>query len=146
MELFHHRPRSFKAVLVALQNREIRIYKDKFLVNCITMDVSNWRENPVILSQSHTHTLTHTLKDVVVGLKFGQFGREDGVLVTVTQRGALIIKILKRSVIFEVKDLTPGPPAAQLEKLNIPKRTKVYVEQMAREKANSTGQLIYNTS
>ena len=152
MELLHHRPRSFKAVLVALQNREIRIYKDKFLVNCITMDVSNWRENPVIWSQSHTlththtHTHTHTLKDVVVGLKFGQFGREDGVLVTVTQRGALIIKILKRSVIFEVKDLTPGPPAAQLEKLNIPKRTKVYVEQMAREKANSTGQLIYNTS
>ena len=60
MELLHHRPRSFKAVLVALQNREIRIYKDKFLVNCITMDVSNWRENPVIWSQSHTLTHTHT--------------------------------------------------------------------------------------
>ena len=40
MELLHHRPRSFKAVVVALQNREVRIYKDKFLVNCITVDVS----------------------------------------------------------------------------------------------------------
>ena len=80
-----------------------------------------------------------SLQDVVVGMTFGPFGREDGVLLMVTQGGALIIKILKRSVNFEVKDLTPGPPAAQLEKLNIPKRTKVYVDQMAREKANGIG-------
>ena len=39
VELLHHRPRSFTAVVVALQNREVRIYKDKFLVNCITTDV-----------------------------------------------------------------------------------------------------------
>ena len=60
----------------------------------------------------------------------------------VTQGGALVVKILKRSVSFEAKDLNPGPPASQLEKLNIPKRTKVYVEQMAREKANATGQSV----
>ena len=41
VELLHYRPRSFKAVLVALQNGEVRIYKDKFLINCITMDVSD---------------------------------------------------------------------------------------------------------
>lgn len=75
-----------------------------------------------------------------MGVKFGQFGREDGVLLMVTQGGALLVKILKRSVSFEGKDLTPGPPAAQLDKLNIPKRTKVYVEQMTREKANATSQ------
>ena len=39
VEQLHYRPRSFKAVLVALQNREVRIYKDRFLVNCIEMDV-----------------------------------------------------------------------------------------------------------
>ena len=76
----------------------------------------------------------------MVGLKFGPFGREDGVLLMVTQGGALLVKILKRSVSFEAKDLTPGPPAAQLDKLNIPKRTRVYVEQMAREKANASSQ------
>ena len=81
----------------------------------------------------------YLIQDVVVGMTFGQFGREEGVLLMVTQGGALIIKILKRSVNFEVKDITPGPPAAQLDKLNIPKRTKVYVEQMAREKANGRG-------
>ena len=78
-------------------------------------------------------------QDVVVGMKFGQFGREDGVLLMATQGGALCIKILKRSVNFEVKDLTPGPPASQLEKLNIPKRTKIYVDQMVREKTNGMG-------
>lgn len=118
VELLYYKPRSFKAVLVALQNRQVHIYKDKFLVNSITLD------------------------DVVVGMTFGQFGREEGVLLMVTQGGALIIKILKRSVNFEVKDITPGPPAAQLDKLNIPKRTKVYVEQMAREKAN--GRAMHN--
>ena len=72
-------------------------------------------------------------------MKFGKFGREDGVLLLITQGGALSIKILKRSVNFEAKDANPGPPATQLEKLNIPKRTKVYVDQMAREKESGTG-------
>jgi Bardet-Biedl syndrome 1 protein len=114
VEVLYYKPRSFKAVLVALQNGDVRIYKDKFLVNHIKMD------------------------DVVVGMKFGQFGREDGVLIMVTRGGALSVKILKRSVNFEVKDMTPGPPASQLDKLNIPKRTKVYVDQMAREKESGT--------
>lgn len=134
VELLHYKPRSFKAVLVALQNREVRIYKDKFLVNCIQMDVRG-REGYM----STVYTALGVIQDVVVGIKFGSFGREDGVLLMVMRGGALSIKILKRSVNFEVKDMTPGPPAAQLEKLNIPKRTKVYVDQMAREKENGVG-------
>ena len=43
-----------------------------------------------------------------MGMTFGQFGREDGVLAMVTQTGSLIIKILKRTVIFEEKELIPG--------------------------------------
>ena len=43
-----------------------------------------------------------------MGMTFGQFGREDGVLAMVTQNGCLIIKILKRTVIFEEKELIPG--------------------------------------
>ena len=35
-----HRPRGFRGVLVALRNREVRVYKDKFLVSSINMDVS----------------------------------------------------------------------------------------------------------
>ena len=43
-------------------------------------------------------------------MRFGQFGREDGVLAMVTQNGCLIIKILKRTVTFEEKELIPGTP------------------------------------
>ena len=74
-----------------------------------------------------------------MGMKFGTFGRENGVLLLVTQGGALSIKILRRSVNFEVKEAHPGPPRSQLSKLNIPKRTKVYIDQMMREKEIGTG-------
>ena len=37
-------------------------------------------------------------------MRFGQFGREDGALIMVSQGGALSVKILKRNVNFEVKD------------------------------------------
>ena len=47
------------------------------------------------------------IQDVVVGMRFGRFGREDGALILVSQGGALSVKILKRSVNFEVKDTNP---------------------------------------
>lgn len=43
-----------------------------------------------------------------MGMRFGQFGREDGALVLSTQGGALCVKILKRSVNFELKDINPS--------------------------------------
>ena len=78
---------------------------------------------------------------MVVGMKFGQFGREDGALLLVMQGGALAIKILKRTVNFEAKDPNPGPPKAQMAKLNIPKKTKVFVDQTVRERENAVGKL-----
>ncbi len=44
----------------------------------------------------------------MVGLRFGRFGREDGALLMVTQGGALVIKILKRTVNFEPKETKVG--------------------------------------
>lgn len=41
-------------------------------------------------------------------MKFGQFGREEGSLILVSQSGAMTVKILKRNVVFEVKELKPG--------------------------------------
>ena len=71
-----------------------------------------------------------------MGLKFGQFGREDGSLLMVTQGGSLIIKILKRTAPLEAKDSNPGPPKAQGIKLNLPKKTKIIVDQTVREREN----------
>ena len=47
------------------------------------------------------------IQDIVVGMRFGRFGREDGALILVSEGGALSVKILKRSVNFEVKDTNP---------------------------------------
>ena len=52
--------------------------------------------------------------------------------------GGLIIKILKRTANFEEKDISAGPPASQNQKLNVPKKTKLFVDQTMRERENAT--------
>ncbi len=72
---------SIKAYVVALLNMEIRMYNDKQLV--------------------------HTFKgeDIIAGMKYGVFGREDGALVILYNRLGLEVKILQRqfnmSVLFK---------------------------------------------
>lgn len=61
MELLDHKPKGLVAVCVALNNSEVHIYKDKYLVNTIKTE------------------------DVVTAMKFGRFGREDGALIMTTR-------------------------------------------------------------
>lgn len=49
----------------------------------------------------------------------------------------MLIKILKRTATFEERDLSGGPPAAQNVKLNVPKKTKLFVDQTLRERENA---------
>ncbi|KXJ22583.1 Bardet-Biedl syndrome 1 protein [Exaiptasia diaphana] len=114
MALMDYKARSFKGVFVSLNNGETRIYKDKFLVNTI--------QTP----------------DPVTAIRFGRFGREDSALILVTSTGGLYVKILKRTATFEGKDFTPGPPQAQSVKLNVPKKTKLFVDQTLRERESAT--------
>ena len=60
----------------------------------------------------------------------------------VTQGGALIVKMLKRTASLEAKDPNPGPPKGQLGKLNVPKKTKVFVDQTIRERENAIGESV----
>ncbi|XP_066279675.1 Bardet-Biedl syndrome 1 protein-like isoform X2 [Branchiostoma lanceolatum] len=113
MEMMDYKSRGFKAIMVALDNCEVHVYNEKYLVNTIKTE------------------------DIVTGMKFGRFGREDGALVMTTKGGGLIVKILKRNSVFEEKDSRPGPPASQNQKLNIPKKTKLYVDQTMRERENA---------
>lgn len=53
--------------------------------------------------------------------------------------GSLFFKILKRTAKFEERDLSAGPPAAQNVKLNVPKKTKLFVDQTLRERENAVG-------
>ena len=52
----------------------------------------------------------------------------------------MIVKMLKRTANLEAKDPNPGPPKGQLAKLNIPKKTKVFVDQTIRERENAIGE------
>ncbi|XP_062501221.1 Bardet-Biedl syndrome 1 protein-like [Corticium candelabrum] len=113
LELMQHEARGFKAIMVALKNRDVHLYKDKYLVNVLKCE------------------------DVVNAMKFGRFGREDGALIMTTKGGGLIIKLLKRTANFEARELAPGAPASQSVKLNIPRKSKVAVDQIHRERANS---------
>ena len=51
--------------------------------------------------------------------------------------GGLIIKILKRTASLIEKDAIVGPPEAQMKKLDVPKKTKLYVDQTTRERDNA---------
>ncbi|KAM4617230.1 BBSome complex member BBS1 [Discoglossus pictus] len=113
MALLDHKSRSIQAVLVGLKNLEVHLYRDKNLLSVISTP------------------------DIVTSLCFGRYGREDDTLVMTTKGGGLIIKILKRTAQFEDKDMAPGPPTGQSVKLNVPKKTKLYVDQTLRERENA---------
>eukprot|EP01061_Rhynchopus_euleeides_P042261 TRINITY_DN73780_c0_g1_i1.p1 TRINITY_DN73780_c0_g1~~TRINITY_DN73780_c0_g1_i1.p1 ORF type:complete len:599 (+),score=209.43 TRINITY_DN73780_c0_g1_i1:256-2052(+) len=103
--------RGAKACIIALANGEVRVYNGKTLIN--TVQINN----------------------VVSGMRFGRYGREDSTLVMATMSGALIIKILPRLANLEVtKGLQAGPPAEQSIPLKVPRKTRLYVEQTEREK------------
>uniref|UniRef100_A0AAR2KSH5 Bardet-Biedl syndrome 1 N-terminal domain-containing protein n=1 Tax=Pygocentrus nattereri TaxID=42514 RepID=A0AAR2KSH5_PYGNA len=105
--------RGFQAVLVGLANCEVHVYRDKNLISTI--------KTP----------------DLVTSICFGRYGREDGTLIMTTKGGGLIVKILKRTAVFDDKDSAPGPPIAQSIRLNVPKKTKLYVDQTMRERENA---------
>lgn len=51
--------------------------------------------------------------------------------------GGLLVKMLKRTANLEEKDVVLGPPAAQNVRLDIPKKTKLFVDQTLRERENA---------
>lgn len=99
-----------KALVVATNNGEVRLYNGKHLI-CVTKT-----------------------NDVVTGMKLGTFGREEGSMVLSFKSGALMVKILQRNANLEVSSTTPGPPPEQDIPLDVPKKTKLYVEQTSRER------------
>ena len=97
-------------VIVALQNGEIRLYNGKTLIN------------------------TYNLNARVSALRFGRFGREDAVLVAITDHGDLHIKILPRKASLDVPVSQSAALPEQDVPLRVPQKTKLYVEQTQRER------------
>ena len=72
-------------------------------------------------------------------MTFGRFGREENALVMITVGGGLVIQILKRTAQFERLENATLPTGAltlsggsltenKLKKLDVPKKTKLYVD------------------
>mmetsp|Transcript_50681 Transcript_50681/g.99275 ORF Transcript_50681/g.99275 Transcript_50681/m.99275 type:complete len:589 (-) Transcript_50681:207-1973(-) len=99
-----------KALVVALSNGEVRMYNKKHLVATL--------KSP----------------DVVTAMRFGPYSREEASLILCYKSGALGIKMLSRHAKLDVSSTPPGPPPEQDIPLNVPKITKLYVEQTQRER------------
>lgn len=102
------------ALLVGMANGTVRVYNDKALAS------------------------TLTIGDPIMAVAYGPYGREDNTLAVVAKSGTLTIKMFRRSGSLEGHDETPGPPPEQDIPLNIPKKTKLYVEQTQRERDQAT--------
>lgn len=112
-------------VIAALNNGEIRLYnpKDKNLIHILKNEVS------ILMSEIIG-------QDVISGLTYGTFGREEGSLIINNQNGGLSVKILQRQANL-TSTHKPGPPAEQDIPLNVPKKTKLFVELTQRERENA---------
>lgn len=106
---------------VALENNQVNFYHDRNKVDTIETE------------------------DIITSMKFGRYGREDNTLVMVSRNGTLIIKILKRTAKFYSKEISDSASSVSIsEKLNIPKKTKLFVDQTMREREESTSKLNIN--
>lgn len=111
LEMFNlRRTKDSKGVLVALRNGDILLYNERIKI------------------------CSMNIEGIVTGMLFGQYGREEASLVLVQKSGALSLKILRRAASLEAITEASGPPSEQDIPLNIPKKTKLYVEQTQRER------------
>ncbi|KAG4073215.1 hypothetical protein HA402_005750 [Bradysia odoriphaga] len=82
-----------------------------------------------------------TAPDTVSAMAFGKLGQEDHVLILVTNDGSFIVKILKRTADFKVDTIdnhTNDGTGNATGKLQIPKKSKVFLEQTIRECDNAS--------
>ncbi|KAF7233710.1 hypothetical protein EG68_10994 [Paragonimus skrjabini miyazakii] len=108
-------------------------------------DVSNGGvEPPEKLSQNEpsvpvgTNRLNRMSKcDPVIAAQFGPFDREAGSLALITQSGALCLLLVKRSAKFRPLDVISRHPTAQTVRLELPKKTQLFLDLADREKKHA---------
>uniref|UniRef100_A0A8C2REK1 Bardet-Biedl syndrome 1 N-terminal domain-containing protein n=1 Tax=Capra hircus TaxID=9925 RepID=A0A8C2REK1_CAPHI len=106
---------------------------DEDAVSCLVLGTEN-KELLVLDPEA----FTILAKEAVISLCFGRYGREDNTLIMTTLGGGLIIKILKRTAVFAEGGGEAGPAPSQVIKLNVPRKTRLYVDQTLREREAGT--------
>jgi Bardet-Biedl syndrome 1 protein len=116
LEQLYHPLTGSRALLASLANGEIRLYHEttRALLSIVKLD------------------------SPAVAIRFGQYGRERGVLVAACQSGALSVRILSRAS-SDLSAFAPlsAPPAEQEVPLRVPKKTSLYIEQAQHERDNA---------
>ncbi|XP_068081966.1 Bardet-Biedl syndrome 1 protein homolog [Anabrus simplex] len=107
----HHQ--SISLVVVALAGGTVHFYHGRQLVDVITVP------------------------DTVSAVRFGHFGQEEHSLILVTVGGCLMVKILKRTAHFTPQSDSSGLMQTQHIKMQVPKKTKLFLEQTRRERENA---------
>ncbi|XP_041977517.1 Bardet-Biedl syndrome 1 protein homolog [Aricia agestis] len=77
------------------------------------------------------------IKDVVSVMKFGQLGQEEHVFTIITTSGNLMLKILKRTADFNSSGSVEHGASTVQKPWLIPKKSKLFLEQAARERENA---------
>eukprot|EP00033_Pygsuia_biforma_P001765 GCRY01001975.1.p1 GENE.GCRY01001975.1~~GCRY01001975.1.p1 ORF type:complete len:588 (+),score=148.91 GCRY01001975.1:228-1991(+) len=104
--------RGIEAAVVGLANKEIRVYNDSQLVS------------------------SFVASDVVLGAVFGRFGREEHTLILALRSGGLEFKILPRTSTLTQGLDDPDRVPEQDIPLDLPKKSKLFLEQGRRERDN----------
>ena len=104
--------RIVECFVVALVDLQVRLYCGKNMVSKFDVD------------------------SPVTAIRFGSFGRENHTLLCATRQGSLHIKMLRRDANI-TENVKGGAPPEQDVPLNVPKKTKLYVEQTQREREHA---------
>lgn len=116
-----------RGLLVALQNGEVRIYK---------------RATMLYASRPHVDGVTGEV-DRVMGFRAGRYGRSEMTLTRVYESGALELSIFKRRATLNLLDggdkshntkTVSSSRSASDDALRLPTKTRVYAEQVQRER------------
>eukprot|EP00801_Mesodinium_rubrum_P000534 Mrub_00534.p1 GENE.Mrub_00534~~Mrub_00534.p1 ORF type:complete len:579 (+),score=113.35 Mrub_00534:1349-3085(+) len=105
-----------------------------FIFDGILISTSN---NEILLYDNSKLLSTIKVKANILGMFLGRYSREDGTLITTTVEGAVEARILSRRWKPNANNAEPD------NQLVVPKKTKVFVEMMNREKEKYES--IYNT-
>ncbi|ESO04536.1 hypothetical protein HELRODRAFT_191614 [Helobdella robusta] len=110
-------PPSSSSSLPPSTSGQIQIYLEKSLVDVIRVE------------------------EVVAAMKFGRYGRESDTLVMVTKSGGLMVKVLKRTALFDSRGVSKSGDGVGFDlagggesRIDIPKKTKLFLDQTARER------------
>ncbi|CAB3410752.1 unnamed protein product [Caenorhabditis bovis] len=112
LERFEYKQKQYAAVIAMFDN-ELRLYDEGYMLDILKFDKTlSW-------------------------IKFGNYGREEGALVICFKDGSVCVRMFRRLANFDEKmDFNPRPPVHSI-KLQIPKKTKVFIDQTVREKDNA---------